>query len=107
MYQTRTSLILGSSLDYHRRLDERKPDGKSSAVSQRTDIENPQGYQEPALAQARNEPWADTAARKPQVGSAEEQRKQGDDDYNVHCQSPPSVPLASILLAARTAVQLR
>ena len=40
MSRLRTSLILGSGLDSHRRLDEREQDGKSSAVSQRTDIEN-------------------------------------------------------------------
>ena len=34
--------MLGSGLDYHRRLDELEQDGKSSAFSQRTDIENPQ-----------------------------------------------------------------
>ena len=42
MSRLRTSLILDSGLDYHRRLDEREQGGKGSAVSQRTDIENGQ-----------------------------------------------------------------
>jgi hypothetical protein len=54
MSRLKTSLILGSGLDYHRRLDEREQDGRDPAVSQRTDIENGQVL---GLAEALNEGW--------------------------------------------------